>query len=450
MAAVRGWDAFAAVEAEVRAMVEDPRWQGLPTPARGQALCAMTLVTPDGGRWLFGAHARWYLHDPVDGRWHLAAPPRGCETRRPAHRAQPPAPLPHLLPGPADFTGLYGSTQAFIGPDVHPDLTEEVRVLLRAMGRKSETDFPLSAFAEVFADDVPGTVAAIWGTIMWCAHAPAFDGNERLITIFGEYLRHPLPGDEWVRWLSTPPLTDLAALYAERVRADAPRSALRLLALMADTAQILAADARFSPRATALLAMLEPALARPGLDDAAAREDDLAVRQAWLSRCPPRFGRWLLRETDRGTDFRHTVYDLVEALAFTTDPPRAAASFLTDLPGAGERLHTWLDHRVRHAYTDLTRHVAAYGENTEPDGFAVPAFLWDGPTGGWPNRATAPATARGVVVAPPDRESAASVLGAAYASALAWCGLVGAEVPADGFAGARAIVRRLVHERDDH
>lgn len=339
------------------------------------------------------------------------------------------------------------------------ELVERVRVLLRANGRKSELDYPLTAFGDVFATDVPGTVAAIWGTIMWCAYAPAFDGNERLITVFGEYLGKPLPGDEWVRWLASPPLLSLVTLYAERARAavrhadatDRPdtgpaRAALRLVALMADTAHILTADARFAPRAHALLAMVEPLLSDPSLDERAAQAGDEPVRQAWLARCPPEFERWVLGERDRGAAFRDTVYDLVESLAFTSDPPRAAASFLTDLPGGGERLHPHLDHRVRLGHLELTSQIRELGQNTEPDGFAVPAFLWDGTTGGWPERPPAP---RGVLVAPPDRGSAAAVLGAAYATGLAWCALSETRMPQDGFAGARAIVRRLVHERDD-
>ncbi|MFI6298441.1 hypothetical protein ACIBEJ_43100 [Nonomuraea sp. NPDC050790] len=545
-------DPFSAVEADVRALVANPRWAGLPDHLRAEALATTTVVTPDGGRWLFGAHARWYLHDPADGRWHLAAPPRGVPVRAGRHGS--PVLNPVLLPTGADFIAPAGSTQAFIGPDVHPDLTEEIRVLLRRAGRKSEIDYPLTSFRDVFAADVPSTVAAVWGTIMWCAYAPAFDGNERLLTIFGEYLRRPLPGDEWVRWLTRPSLDSLVTLYAERVRTnparppapypwrtdpslEAPRNpappgagtsgpahfrsgtsgpahfrsgtseaghfrsstsgaghtgtsapgaghsgsshpghdttqhsaspgggpaagargsgdvpekaALRLVALMADTAQILADDPRFAPRAHALLAMLKPLLHQPGLDHAAALRGDDAVRRAWLARVPADLSRWLLPDTDPGTAFRHTVYDLVESLAFTSDAVRAAASFLTDLPGAGERLHGWLDHRVRQAYAELTAHVAEYGEHTEPDGFAVPAFLWTGATGGWPSRATSPATARGVLVAPPDRGSAAAVLGAAYAAGLTWCGLTGARLPEEGLAGARAIVRRLVHERDD-
>ena len=74
------------------------------------------------------------------------------------------------------------------------ELTEQIRELLRAKRRKPELDYPLTAFGEIFARDVPSTVAAVWGTIMWCAYAPAFDGNERLLTMFGEFLRTAAAG----------------------------------------------------------------------------------------------------------------------------------------------------------------------------------------------------------------------------------------------------------------
>ncbi|RVX45673.1 hypothetical protein EDD27_8486 [Nonomuraea polychroma] len=439
MTPVPPWDAFTAAEAEVRAMVADPRWQGLSVPDRAHVLAARILVTPDGDRWLFGAHARWHLYDPADGRWHLAPPPRNARVRKGQHAA---AVLPDaVIPYGPDFHAEPGSTQAFIGPDVSAGLTERLRVLVRASGRKSELDYPLTAFDEIFASDVPSTVAAVWGTIMWCAYAPAFDGNERLITVFGEYLCRPLPGDEWVRWLPAPPLLNLVTLVAERARAGRAREALRLAAVMADTAQMLMSDTRFRPRALALLTMVEPLLRRPGLDDAL--PGDEAVRRAWLGRCPARLGRALLVETDPEAHFAHSVYDLTEALAFTPDPARATAAFLADLSDSRGLLPARLDHRLRMAYEELQRAGltgTSAGETTAPDGFPV-----QGRPGGV---STAPAPV--LEVAPPDRASAAAVLGAAYATGLAWGGVSGARVPERGLAGQSALVRKIVHERDDH
>jgi hypothetical protein len=537
MAAVRPWDAFTATEADVRAMVANPRWHELSVPDRAHVIAAKALVTPDGDRWLLGAHARWHLYDPAGGQWHLAPPPRATRVRRVTHGA---AGLPgHLVPRGPDFAAEPGSTQAFIGPDVPASLSERVRVMVREAGRRSELDYPLTAFDEIFARDVPSTVAAVWGTVMWCAYAPAFDGNERLITIFGEYLRRPLPGDEWVRWLPAPPLLDLVTIVAERVRADRSREALRLAALIADTAQILLSDARFRPRALALLTMIEPALRQPGLDDAAAMLGDEPVRQAWLDRCPERLGLAVLVETDAMAHFCHTVYELVEALSFAPDPLVAAAGFLADLSDSRGLLPGRLDHRLRGAYEELagaglTSTSAA--ETTQPEGFpvtgsfsgpetgsfvvpgpggfAVPepgapegpgggfsgprtgSFAVPGPgtgTGGFPGPRTGgfagPVTGSfavpdagrvstrardehagpgdrapgdrapgggepedggsGEAVEPPDRASAAAVLGAAYAAGLAWGRATGARVPERGFAGAASLVRRLIHERDD-
>lgn len=417
-------------------MVADPRWTGLSVPDRAHVLAARVLVTHDGDRWLYGAHARWHLHDPADGRWHPAPPPRGEKARRVQHAT---AALPdHVVPTGPDFAAEPGSTQAFIGPDVPARVTEQIRAMVRDAGRKSELDHPLTAFGEIFASDVPSTVAAVWGTIMWCAYAPAFDGNERLITIFGEYLRRSLPGDEWVRWLPAPPLLDLVTLVAERARAGRSRAALRLAALIADTAQVLLSDIRFRPRALALLTMVEPVLRRPGRDDDAARQGDDAVRRIWLARCPPRLALAVLPETDRDAHFAHSVYDLVEALGFVADAPRAAATYLADLSDSRGLLPARLNHRLRRAYEELgsaglTGTSAA--ERTEPEGFPVrPGGVEPPPV---------------EVVTPPDRESKAAVLGAAYATCLAWGGLTGAKVPQRGLAGQSALVRELIHERDD-
>lgn len=492
MAAVPPWNAFTAVEAEVRAMVCDPRWRDLPADVRAHAIAARALVTRDGDRWVFGAHARWYLHDPADGRWHLAPPPRRMRARKVGHS---PAALPEkVVPLGPDFAAEPGSTQGFIGPDVPPDLCERVNELLRAHCRKSEIEYPLTAFDDIFARDVPSTVAAIWGTVMWCAYAPAFDGNERLITMFGEFLRRSLPGDEWVRWLPSPPLRDLARLVGERVRAGYPRTALRLTALIADTAHVLLSDTRFRPRALALLTMVEPELRRPGLDDEAAGSGDDALVQAWLSRCPIRLALAVMPETDPESHLSHTVYDLVEALAFTPDPPRAAAAYLADLSDSKEMLPSRLDHRLRRAYEELLRAGLANtsaSERTEPDGFPVSAaFTGTGPVRGPDSdldhipgtndlsighvlgtgaentdgrRLRLPGIGlldrrggfthvreeAGTGMMPPDRASTAAVLGAAYAVGLAWQRVSGARVPERGFAGSAALVRRLTQERDD-
>ncbi|WP_143020421.1 hypothetical protein [Sinosporangium album] len=266
--------------------------------------------------------------------------------------------VPQLVPFGPDFAFDRGSTQGFVGPDVPGGVSEGVRRLLKAHGRRSREDFPIAAepFVSVFAGDVPSTVAAVWGTVLWCAYAPAFDGNEVLLSMFGEFLGRPLPGDEWVRWLVPPPLSALAGLYGERVRAGAAASAVRLLALVADTAAVLGADARFRPRAAALMAMVEPELHSPGLDARSAKLGDVALREVWSARCPAHLADAAVGELSPGERFRHAAYDLVQALGFVAErgvSPRAAAGawLAADLsavePKALDLLSGWLDPKLR-------------------------------------------------------------------------------------------------------
>ncbi|MFF0250085.1 hypothetical protein ACWEU6_17500 [Streptosporangium sandarakinum] len=434
MAAVSRWDCFDAIEGDVRAMVADPRWAALPEPARAQAIASRVLAAPDGGRWLFGAHARWHRHDPAGGRWHPAAPPVDPEFRAASRVAHDTSVIPrHLVPHGPDVTADRGSVQGFVGPDVPPRITGRVRELLAAQRGRRREDFPLTGpFTEVFAEEVASPVAAVWGTLMWCAYAPAFDGNEVLLSMFGEFLARPLPGDEWVRWLSPFSLEDLAALYGERVRAGHPEAGRRLVALMADTAGVIRDDPRFRPRADALSAMLEPVLRRTGADPSAAQAGDHAVRRAWLERCPPHV---TLPETSPGEHLQHVVYDLVVALGFVAakgaDPRAIAASLLAaDLseaaPGAVEELYPWLEPELRRMLR------VALDDPSHPLRRC------------WPRAGELP-----TALHPPDRAAAAALLGTSYAAGLAWCRLTGTPVPERGFATASAVVHRLVHERDD-
>ncbi|MEU4536273.1 hypothetical protein AB0G15_15555 [Streptosporangium sp. NPDC023825] len=434
MTGVWQWDGFDAIENDVRTMVADHRWVALPPLARAQAIAQRTLATPDGGRWLFGAHARWYRQDAADGRWYLTAPPADRDFRAAAHVVHVTSViLPHLVPTGADLVADRGSVQGFVGPDVPYEITERVRELLVAQRGRRREDFPITGpFAELFAREVASPVAAIWGTLMWCAYAPAFDGNEVLLSMFGEFLARPLPGDEWVRWLPPTSLGDLVALYGERVRAGHPEAGLRLVALMADTATVVREDPRFRPRADALLSMVEPLLRRACQDPAVAHRGDEAVRHAWLSRCPPHL---TLPDTSPGEYFQHAVYDLVQALGFLApmgaDPRAVAASLLAaDLsdvaPRAADGVYPWLDPELRHilhvVLTDASHPLR----------------------GCWPRSGELPAALH-----PPDRAAAAALLGAAYATGLAWCRLTGTEIPERGFTTASAVVHRLTHERDD-
>ncbi len=50
---------------------------------------------------------------------------------------------------------------------------------------------------------------------------------------------------------------------------------------------------------------------------------------------------------------------------------------------------------------------------------------------------------------PPGREAASILLGAAYATGLAWSAMIGRAVPERGFPSASAVSGKLIHERDD-
>ncbi|MEW9532966.1 hypothetical protein [Microbispora sp. NPDC049125] len=444
------WDGFTAIERDVRALVGDGRWALLPPYVRADAIAQRALVTPDGCSWLFGAHARWYRLDRVDGRWHLSAPPVHPAVRSAALPRPPGVAVPHLLvPKGPDFVRAPGSPQGFVGPDVPRDVTERIRALLLAHRGLRREDFPLvtSPFQDLFARDVAGTVAAVWGTIMWCAYAPAFDGNEVLLSMFGEFLARPLPGDEWVRWLPAGSLGALIALYSERMASGAPQAARRLIGLMTETAMVLRADPRFQPRADALLAMAGPSHTPPWADHSPSSA--AAARQAWLARCPPHLVTAALAETSAGEHFRHTLYDLVEALSYTAsrglDPRPVAASLLAadvaELCGMSEpawapgssataavvtAIYPWIDDELREAF---------YLALAEP---AHPLRRC------WPREGALPP---GLV--PPDRGTAAALLGSAYATGLAWCGLTGTAPPPRGFATCSAVVQCLIHQRDD-
>jgi hypothetical protein len=332
-----------------------------------------------------------------------------------------------LLPAGPDCSGDRGSTQAFVGPDVPREIVDGVRELISTLRDLRQADFPLGGgpFREIFAEEVASTVAVVWGTIMWCAYAPAFDGNEALLSMFGEFLARPLPGDDWVRWLPGAGLGDLADLYGERMSAGAQVAGLRLSGLMGQTARVLRADERFRPRAEAVLAMVAPELPWP-------RED---ARRTWLGRVPPRLAGVTLGEHSPGEHFRHTLYDLVEALSFTAergaDPRSVAVALLAAdvtavAPGVVESLYPWMDPQQRHAF------YLALADERHP----LRAC--------WPQAGDLPEPLR-----PPDRDAGAALLGTAYAAGLAWCRLTGTTPPPRGFPVASAVSRLLVHERDD-
>ncbi|RJL24131.1 hypothetical protein [Bailinhaonella thermotolerans] len=432
-----GFDPFTTAESDTHAMVAAPWWPGAPPEMRRRAVEQRVLALPDGSLWLFGALARWYRCHPYDGGWYLCPPPASAATRAsagPARRRIPQIPMLIVPTGP-DFAYDRGSHLGFVGPDVPGPLTDRVRALLVANARDEHDDRPLSW--PIFAPGTPSSVAAIWATIMWCSYSPVFDGNEVLLSMFGEFLDKPLPGDEWVRWLPPFPLATLVALYAERVRAGRTETGLRLVSLVTETAATLRADPRFGPRAEALLAMAGPVLARPDLDYAWIPHGDAAVAHAWLARCPPHLAPATLAETAPGEHFRHTLYDFARSLAYVdADRPGGveprviaatlvAADVAATRPDLAGQIAMWLDPELAPVLNEVVR------QPRHPL------------RGYWPSEDGLPAWVR-----PPDAGVAAGVLGAGYAADLAWCRLTGASVPATGFPTPCGLIHQLTQEPD--
>nr|WP_235966850.1 hypothetical protein [Herbidospora solisilvae] len=428
------FDGFAAVEQDVRAMVADPRWSLRPMEARAEALARRGLSAHDGSCWIFGLGARWYRRD-ADGQWMLAPPPAEHGVRNTCVRVNPAIPW-WLVPQGPDFAADRGSTQGFVGPDVLPEVAERIRAILAAHRGLSQEDFPLvpGPLKDLFAPEVTSPVAVVWGVVMWCAYAPAFDGNEQLLTMFGEFLGRPLPGDDWVRWLPGVRLEAVLEPYRERLAAGAHETALRLAGLAAEVATVLSDDPRFRPRAQALTVMIEPLLRQPWLDHGHAdRGSDLA--RHWLHRLPPHLTSTTIHETAPKDHFQHTFYDLTEALGYLAgrgvDPRLAAGSLLAcDLSTVADAQVTdvfpLLDDEVRRAVRE------ALDDSAHP----LRAL--------WPVEGALPD-----VLAPPGREAASTLLGAAYATGLAWSAMIGRAVPERGFPSASAVSGKLIHERDD-
>ncbi|GAB1824570.1 hypothetical protein [Herbidospora sp. RD11066] len=424
-------DGFSAVEKDVRAMVADPQWSLHRMEVRADALARRGgLAAHDGSCWIFGLGARWYRRD-ADGQWILSAPPAEPGLRETCVRVNPAIPW-WLVPQGPDFAADRGSTQGFVGPDVLPEVTERIRAILAAHRGLGHDDFPLAdgPLKDLFAPEVTSPIATVWAVIMWCAYAPAFDGNEHLLTMFGEFLGRPLPGDDWVRWLPGMRLETVLGPYKERLEAGAHETALRLAGLAAEVATVLSDDPRFRPRAQALTVMIEPLLRQPWLDHG---QPDLA--RHWLHRLPPHLTSTTIHETAPKDHFQHTFYDLTEALGYVAgrqiEPRVAAASLLAcDLSTAADAEVTdvfpLLDEELRRAVRKALDDSAHPLRTLWPVDGALPDALF-----------------------PPGREAASTLLGAAYATGLAWSAMIGRAVPERGFPSASAVSGKLIHERDD-
>lgn len=354
-------DPFAVAERDTRAMVSAGWWLGTPPIQRLNLIAGRMLALPDGTCWLFGAWGRWYRWTPADGQWYLCPPPRPPITRMSARPLQLGMPVPRVPPdivptGP-DLAHDPPPALAFVDVGIRPEVTSRVRATVESAADLSAPDYPHRW--DLFSSTVPGTVAATWGVMLWCATAPVFDSrlDGQLLGVWSSYRAHPLPDIDGPRWLTPPPLASLIGLYTERLRAGRVDSAVVVLRTMWAMAGALREDSRFQPRADALIAMLGVTLQNPTVDYGALPYGDQAVVQQWLTRCAPVLAPALRAEASAGEHFRNAYYDLALAVdPISGDPagrgyvePRliAAALLAADLavvrPDISGQVIGWLD-----------------------------------------------------------------------------------------------------------
>jgi hypothetical protein len=431
-------------------MVSAGWWPGAPQQQRQHAIAGRMLALPDGTWWLFGAWARWYRWHPSDRQWYLCPPPQATATRAAARPGQPGAPLPalppHVLPAGPDFQYGGPGPLPFVGQELAPELSSRVRATVESAAALPAEDYP--HWWALFPSSVPSTVAATWGTMLWCAAAPVFDSrlDEQMLGLWSPYRARPLPQLDGPRWLTPPPLEALVGLYAERLRSGRVDAAIVVLRTLWAVASALRGDPRFQARADALLAILGATLNNPTIDYGTLPYGDQALVQQWLTRCPPQLAPAVRIESSPGDNVRHAYYDLAQAVAAVagdpSDPayiePRlvAAALIAADLAVVRQDVVTkvipWLDPEIRYTVQ------AILGQSGHPLRTL------------WPRDNRLPDMLRGRFGA--DRndagqavQSRAAFLATMYATDLAWCRL-GGGIPARprGFPVPTAAIAEII------
>ncbi|WP_460302264.1 hypothetical protein [Actinocorallia aurea] len=436
-------DPFDAAERAVRDVVGAEWWATARPGQREHALAAQVVELPDGSQWLFGAWARWYRKHAGDTQWYLCPPPYAAHVRASGKQAQAGSPPPpHVVPLGPDFAGSAARALPVFGGDLSA-LTDRVRATVTSAAMLSPQDHPIpenpARWLAEFSTAGPSTVAACWGTMLWCAAAPVFDGleDERLLDVWKQYRAAPLPRVAGPRWLTPPTLEQLVSLYTERLRAHRVESAVVVLRTMWAIASVLRDEPRFAARAEALLAVLGSTLADPQVDYGALAHGDAAVAQLWITRCPPHLTPALRVESSPGDGFRHAFYDFAQTLVGAAGEPAAAAFVEPRLIAAAllaadlsvvrqdvvQEVSRWLDPELRFTVQAM---VAQAGHPLRR------RF--------WPEGNLLPEPLRTGIAA--DR---AEVLAALCALDLAWCRL-GGGIPARprGFPAAIAVLAELV------
>lgn len=402
------------------------------------------LAMPDGSRWLFGAWGRWYRWSPADRQWCLVPPPQLRITRMsasPLRQGTPiPAMPPNVVPTGLDLAYDPPSPLAFVDAGIRPKVTARVRAAVESAAALPTPDYP--HWWELFSPSTPSTVPVTWGVMLWCATAPVFDSrlDGQLLSLWSAHRAHPLPDIDGPRWLTPPPLESLIALYAGRLRAGRVDAAVVILRTMSAIASAIREDARFQPRADALLSMLDSPLRNPTVDYGVLGYGDQAVVQQWLTRSPPALSPSLRVEASAGEHFRNAYYDLATAVTPVAGNPSsrgyieprliAAALLAADLAVVRQDVSSqvigWLDPQVSEAMRAMLTQRDHPLRALWPEGDRLPRSLRE----------------RMDSVEPSVR---GTLLATMYGADLAWCRL-GGGIPARprGFPSSVAILSEII------
>src|SRR5262249_18756117 len=158
-----------------------------------------------------------------------------------------------------------------------------------------------------FTPGTPSTLAAAWGSLLWCAGTPVVLGHHPLIELFLPYLTVP---KDRLRWMVTPGLSQLSAYYSERLMVGDGVAASHVAHVMGEAAAAPTADPAFMPGAAALAAVSGHTRQFIHNDMRAVRYGPAAVTQEWQRRCPPEYALTVIRETAPGDHLRLALYDL--------------------------------------------------------------------------------------------------------------------------------------------
>ena len=426
-------DLFTAVESNVRELVASPWWRTAPPQQRAEQVLAR-MLWGSGEWWLYGAWGRWYRCG-LDGAWHPCPPPaspadRAAVVPAPRGAGTPPVP-PQMFPTGPDLAAGRVASLGFLGPPPETAVVARIQQALTTAWAVNPAQFAQQD--PMFQPGTPSTVAAAWGSLLWCAGAPVVLIEHPLIESFIPFLTTPA---ERLHWMMPPDFGTLAGYYINRLLAGDAGGAAHIARVMYEVAAGLQNDPRFRPGADALAAVTAASLRLVQQDIATARYGPAAVLQEWRRRCPAEFATPMVRDAAPGEYLRLALYDLQQMVAELTGPwqltggrphdevRRAGvavlAADLQSVPNAVPVLQRWLD-------PDSARTLqAVLTDASHP--------LRDL----WPREGRLPEPLRST-----DADALQGLLATTYALGLTWCRLAQVPPPATGFALPQAIAAEL-------